>query len=263
MATASCAPRTPRTPTAAACSPSPAPPAAQNVRGYGNYWPDADTAGPWPAPGWSLCRETETRTTPFTAAIVLHRTRHWSSPGPDLDLLIRTGGEQRTSNFLPWQSTYAELLFRDTLWPDTDRTHLWQAIDTYTRRDRRFGAARSPLTNPDEHSFAGCSCVIRTGHPEFSDRASLCTRPAAHSFPLSHFGAAQAVSACSRPAAQLRYFFHPHSAFRASPGQAHTGVRAREGSAGQPVAGAAGWPPAAGVPTRHGPWRRGKSRKFR
>ncbi|MFE4334046.1 polyprenyl diphosphate synthase [Streptomyces sp. NPDC056831] len=85
-----------------------------------------------------------------------HLAGHLHQPDlPDVDLLIRTGGEQRTSNFMPWQSTYAELVFLDALWPDTDRTHLWQAIDTYTRRDRRFGATRSQLTNPDEHSFAG------------------------------------------------------------------------------------------------------------
>lgn len=71
-----------------------------------------------------------------------HLATHLYQPElPDVDLLIRTGGEQRTSNFLPWQSSYAELLFLDTLWPDVDRTHLWHAIDTYTHRHRRFGAA--------------------------------------------------------------------------------------------------------------------------
>ncbi len=60
---------------------------------------------------------------------------------PDVDLFVRTSGEQRTSNFLPWQSAYAELVFLDTLWPDFDRRHLWAAIETYARRDRRYGAA--------------------------------------------------------------------------------------------------------------------------
>ncbi|GAA3739619.1 polyprenyl diphosphate synthase [Streptomyces tremellae] len=70
-----------------------------------------------------------------------HVARHLHQPDlPDVDLLIRTAGEQRISNFLPWQSTYAELIFLPTLWPDFDRTHLWQAIETYTRRERRFGA---------------------------------------------------------------------------------------------------------------------------
>ncbi|MFE7277560.1 polyprenyl diphosphate synthase [Streptomyces sp. NPDC057623] len=59
---------------------------------------------------------------------------------PDVDLLWRTSSEQRTSNFLPWQATYAELHFTDSLWPDIDRRHLWQAITTYSRRQRRHGA---------------------------------------------------------------------------------------------------------------------------
>ncbi len=60
---------------------------------------------------------------------------------PDVDLFVRTSGEQRTSNFLLWQSAYAELVFLDTLWPDVDRRHLWQAVETYARRDRRYGGA--------------------------------------------------------------------------------------------------------------------------
>jgi undecaprenyl diphosphate synthase len=60
---------------------------------------------------------------------------------PDVDLFIRTSGEQRVSNFLLWQSAYAELAFVDTLWPDFDRRHLWKAMEDYSRRDRRYGAA--------------------------------------------------------------------------------------------------------------------------
>lgn len=60
---------------------------------------------------------------------------------PDVDLFIRSSGEQRTSNFLLWQSAYAEFVFLDTLWPDFDRRHLWAAIETYARRDRRYGGA--------------------------------------------------------------------------------------------------------------------------
>ncbi|HEU4675121.1 MAG TPA: isoprenyl transferase [Motilibacteraceae bacterium] len=60
---------------------------------------------------------------------------------PDVDLFLRTSGEQRTSNFLLWQSAYAELVFLDVLWPDVDRRHLWQAIEIYARRDRRYGGA--------------------------------------------------------------------------------------------------------------------------
>src|SRR6185312_8723822 len=50
---------------------------------------------------------------------------------PDVDLFVRSSGEQRISNFLLWQSAYAELVFVDTLWPDFDRRHLWQAVEQY------------------------------------------------------------------------------------------------------------------------------------
>ncbi|MGW2717472.1 polyprenyl diphosphate synthase [Streptomyces sp. NPDC001492] len=68
---------------------------------------------------------------------------------PDVDLLLRTGGDQRTSNFLPWQAAYAELLFLDTCWPDTDRRDLWRAIEQYAHRTRRYGAVpRVPAPAP-------------------------------------------------------------------------------------------------------------------
>ena len=71
--------------------------------------------------------------------------RHLDEPDmPDVDLFLRTSGEQRTSNFLPWQAAYAELVFLDTLWPDVDRRSLWAACETYARRDRRYGAAEPP-----------------------------------------------------------------------------------------------------------------------
>ena len=60
---------------------------------------------------------------------------------PDVDLLVRTSGEQRISNFLLWQAAYAELVFVDTLWPDFDREELARAVATYQARDRRFGVA--------------------------------------------------------------------------------------------------------------------------
>jgi undecaprenyl diphosphate synthase len=60
---------------------------------------------------------------------------------PDVDLFIRSSGEQRTSNFLLWQSAYSEMVFLDTLWPDFSRVQLWRAIEDYARRDRRFGGA--------------------------------------------------------------------------------------------------------------------------
>jgi undecaprenyl diphosphate synthase len=58
---------------------------------------------------------------------------------PPLDLLIRTSGEIRLSNFLLWQSAYAEMLFVDTLWPDFQPEHLTQALDDFARRERRYG----------------------------------------------------------------------------------------------------------------------------
>lgn len=60
---------------------------------------------------------------------------------PDVDLFVRSSGEQRTSNFLLWQSAYAEMVFLDTLWPAFGRTQLWDAISQYISRDRRFGGA--------------------------------------------------------------------------------------------------------------------------
>ncbi len=62
-----------------------------------------------------------------------------TAPLPAVDLLIRTGGEQRLSNFLPWQLAYAELFFTDTLWPAFDGEALAVALDWYARRARRFG----------------------------------------------------------------------------------------------------------------------------
>jgi undecaprenyl diphosphate synthase len=59
---------------------------------------------------------------------------------PDPDLVIRTSGEQRLSNFLLWQSAYAELVFDDTLWPDFGGEHLRAAVEEYASRGRRFGA---------------------------------------------------------------------------------------------------------------------------
>jgi undecaprenyl diphosphate synthase len=62
-------------------------------------------------------------------------TRHW----PDPDLLIRTSGEMRVSNFLLWQISYAELVVTPTLWPDFRREELFDAIEEYAKRHRRFG----------------------------------------------------------------------------------------------------------------------------
>ena len=61
---------------------------------------------------------------------------------PDVDLFVRSSGEQRTSNFLLWQSAYAELVFLDRLWPDFERRDLWRAVESYATRDRRYGGAQ-------------------------------------------------------------------------------------------------------------------------
>jgi len=67
---------------------------------------------------------------------------------PDVDLFVRSSGEQRFSNFLLWQSSYAELVFLDTLWPDFDRRHLWHACEIYASRDRRYGGAVPNPSSP-------------------------------------------------------------------------------------------------------------------
>ena len=64
---------------------------------------------------------------------------------PDVDLLIRTSGEQRISNFLLWQLAYAELYFTDVLWPDYTKNHLFEAILNYQNRERRFGKTSEQL----------------------------------------------------------------------------------------------------------------------
>ena len=61
---------------------------------------------------------------------------------PDVDLFVRSSGEQRISNFLLWQAAYAEFVFLDVLWPDFDRRDLWRAIELYADRERRYGVAR-------------------------------------------------------------------------------------------------------------------------
>lgn len=64
---------------------------------------------------------------------------------PDVDLLIRTSGEQRISNFLLWQIAYAELFFTEVLWPDFNKEHLFEAILNYQNRERRFGKTSDQL----------------------------------------------------------------------------------------------------------------------
>jgi undecaprenyl diphosphate synthase len=72
--------------------------------------------------------------------------QHLSTAGlPEVDLLVRTGGERRISNFLLWQVAYAELYFTDVLWPDFDETQLNNALADYAKRTRRFGLVNEQL----------------------------------------------------------------------------------------------------------------------
>jgi len=71
---------------------------------------------------------------------LLARSQHGDPRTPDVDLLIRTGREQRLSDFLLWESAYAELLFFSVLWPAFTGDHLSEAVDEFRRRNRRFGA---------------------------------------------------------------------------------------------------------------------------
>jgi undecaprenyl diphosphate synthase len=73
----------------------------------------------------------------------LAQTDHSEPVAPDVDLLIRTGGEKRLSDFLLWECAYAELLFLDCLWPDFDAQALAQALAEYSQRQRRFGRIAS------------------------------------------------------------------------------------------------------------------------
>jgi trans,polycis-polyprenyl diphosphate synthase len=89
--------------------------------------------------------------------------RYLDEPGiPDVDLFVRSSGEQRLSNFLIWQSAYAELVFLNTLFPDFDRRDLWRACEIYASRERRYGGAvPNPVPalpdglDPGDHEQAG------------------------------------------------------------------------------------------------------------
>jgi len=68
---------------------------------------------------------------------------------PPLDLLIRTSGEQRVSNFMLWEMAYAELVFVDALWPEFRRAHLYHCLDQYAARERRYGLTSAQLADTD------------------------------------------------------------------------------------------------------------------
>src|SRR5919106_5358671 len=70
----------------------------------------------------------------------------YTAHSPDPDLIIRTGGELRLSNFLLWQSAYSEYYHTPTLWPDLDAAELDKALEAFSSRQRRFGAVTSPIS---------------------------------------------------------------------------------------------------------------------
>lgn len=106
---------------------------------YGGRWDVVQAAQHVVAQGEALTQES------LSAAL---STAHCGDP----DLVIRTGGEQRISNFLLWQSAYSELYFTDTLWPDFDAHALAQAIAAYASRERRYGRTSAQVTEPSDTS---------------------------------------------------------------------------------------------------------------
>ncbi|MEQ9737338.1 MAG: polyprenyl diphosphate synthase [Algiphilus sp.] len=94
---------------------------------------------------WDICQAAERARqdgVPITNEAMSSRLSTAGIPEPDL--LIRTGGERRISNFMLWQLAYSELYFCDTLWPDFDARHLDAALDWYAQRQRRFGSVEAP-----------------------------------------------------------------------------------------------------------------------
>lgn len=103
---------------------------------YGGRWDMIQAAQAWQQanPDQNLQALTE-------EALASHLSTAYA---PEIDLLIRTGGESRISNFMLWQSAYAEMFFTDDLWPDFSPARLKQAIEWFSQRDRRFGSS-APL----------------------------------------------------------------------------------------------------------------------
>ena len=102
---------------------------------YGGRWDIAQAAARLAAEGKAITEQS------LDEAMAL-------APLPDPDLLIRTGGEKRISNFLLWQAAYSELYFSDKLWPEFDAAALDAAIADYARRERRFGKTSEQLETP-------------------------------------------------------------------------------------------------------------------
>jgi undecaprenyl diphosphate synthase len=110
---------------------------------YGGRWDIAQAAAKLAARGEAITEQS------LNGAMALAHV-------PDPDLVIRTGGEQRISNFLLWQAAYSELYFSDKLWPEFDAAALDAAIDDYARRERRFGrtSEQVAVASPDSRKAA-------------------------------------------------------------------------------------------------------------
>ena len=87
-------------------------------------------------------------------ARVLGAAMHLDCPSGEVDLLIRTGGEQRLSDFLLWECAYAELVFSPVMWPDFTAADLAAAVEEFRRRDRRFGRVGEAVPTPAEVTVA-------------------------------------------------------------------------------------------------------------
>lgn len=100
---------------------------------YGGRWDVIQATKAWQAanPDASIESISEEALVPYLS----------TGDAPEMDLLIRTGGESRVSNFMLWQAAYAELFFIDTLWPDFTNKQFNEALDWFSKRDRRFGSA--------------------------------------------------------------------------------------------------------------------------
>jgi undecaprenyl diphosphate synthase len=109
---------------------------------YGGRWDVVEAIKRWQAvnPGKPIADLTESALSGYLSTAGL----------PDVDLLVRTGGEQRISNFLLWQCAYSELYFTQTLWPDFDAEELVKSLAWYAQRTRRFG-----MTSEQVEEFAG------------------------------------------------------------------------------------------------------------
>ena len=90
---------------------------------------------------------------PFINSLGSFLTQAFNSQSRDVDLLIRTGGEQRLSDFLLWESAYAELVFTDRMWPDFCEADLEAALEEFSRRERRFGGLPDLLPDPAKSSI--------------------------------------------------------------------------------------------------------------